>query len=181
MRRAALRVLLPALLALSSCHAVGEPAGDAVLADGAPEASAERIAAEHVERTDREWRRQLSSKAYRVTRRRQTERAWSGEYVREDAPGTYRCVCCGLALFRSELKYDAKCGWPTFSAPIDDAHVVEHEDRRGGFRRTEVTCARCDAHLGHVFERGPTPESCRYCINSVALVLDEDVPGEPRR
>ena len=175
MRRGA---LLAAVLVLAGCRLAPSTSDDAVLAEGAPEADAAVLAERHVEKTDRAWRRQLSSKAYRVTRRRRTERAWSGEYVHETTPGTYRCVCCGLPLFRSETKYDARCGWASFQAPIDEAHVVEQGDRRGGVTRTEVRCARCDAHLGHVFGRGPGPGGSRYCVNSVALTLEAD-PGAP--
>ncbi|WP_299396506.1 peptide-methionine (R)-S-oxide reductase MsrB [Pelagibius sp.] len=124
-----------------------------------------------IEKSDREWREQLTREQYYVTRMAGTERAFSGRYHDCKIPGTYHCACCGEALFASETKFDSGTGWPSFYAAIDPAAVATREDRSLWMRRTEVLCARCDAHLGHVFEDGPPPTGLRYCMNSVALKL----------
>ena len=129
---------------------------------------------EKVDKSEAEWLRELSSEQYQVTRLKGTERAFTGRYHDCKKPGVYRCVCCGQALFDAETKYDSGSGWPSFYAPISEDVVASDMDRSIQFMpRTEVLCSRCDAHLGHVFPDGPQPTGQRYCLNSVALQLDE--------
>ncbi len=126
-----------------------------------------------IDKTDAEWRAQLDEETYRVTREKGTERPYTGRFYQHQESGTYHCVCCDAALFRSDSKYDAGCGWPSFSDAIEGA-VTTREDRSHGMIRTEILCARCDAHLGHVFDDGPTPSGQRFCVNSVSLDFDDD-------
>lgn len=131
-----------------------------------------------IEKTDDDWRRELTPDQYRIMRQKGTEPPFTGEYVNEKTPGVYRCAACGTPLFRSDTKYDSGSGWPSFYAPIDEANVETEEDRSHGMRRTEVMCATCEAHLGHVFPDGPRPTGLRYCVNSASLTLDPETKGE---
>lgn len=127
---------------------------------------------EKVRKSDEEWRRELTPEQYRITRRKGTEPPFTGEYNKTKTEGVYRCADCGNPLFSSDTKYDSGSGWPSYYQPVSPDAVETEEDNSHGMHRTEVLCARCEAHLGHVFEDGPEPTGLRYCVNSASLKLE---------
>ena len=128
--------------------------------------------AEKVSKAEAEWRRELTPEQYHILREKGTERAFTGEYAHTKRAGVYRCSGCGQELFSSDTKYESGSGWPSFFKPIGEDCLQENADTSHGMRRVEVTCSRCDSHLGHVFPDGPRPTGLRYCINSASLKLE---------
>jgi peptide-methionine (R)-S-oxide reductase len=164
----------PVVLGVAACadaaDAPAKPAGDVVIENfDAAGKSLGKVTVPRIVRSDEEWKKLLPKESYAVTRHEGTERAYSGQYNDHHGDGLYHCICCDTALFDSKTKFESGTGWPSFWKPISNSNITETADRSLMMERTAVSCKRCDAHLGHVFDDGPDPTGLRYCMNSVAL------------
>ena len=167
------RIFALATILITVCGCAAEPAAPSPEEKKKEAEAVEAAKARQLPLTDEQWKKVLTPEQYAVMRQKGTERAFTGKYATTHATGIFRCAGCGEVLFRSDEKFDSGTGWPSFWAPAADGKVASISDKSHGMERTEVTCKRCGAHLGHVFDDGPKPTGQRYCINSVSLVLEE--------
>ena len=167
-----MRILLAGLVLAAGLTGCCKCSDDTPAPPATNEQAEAKAMSEKVIKSDDQWRAQLTEEQYRITRKGDTERAFSGQYYDCKTPGTYVCVCCGKPLFSSDTKFDSGSGWPSFYAPTDKKNIATRPDNRFGMNRTEIICSHCGAHLGHVFKDGPPPTNLRYCVNSASLKLE---------